>query len=60
VTLARLYHRFEHLRGNQLSADDLVYDDYFASHHPINATKFHIVRGQKGFQTGDAANKVFS
>lgn len=42
VTLATLFHRFEHLKGNQLTADDLVYDDYFASHHPIDATKFHV------------------
>jgi hypothetical protein len=45
VTIAMLFHRFEHLKGNKLTADDLVYDDYFASHHPIDATKFHIVEG---------------
>jgi hypothetical protein len=45
VTITMLFHRFEHLKGNKLTADDLVYDDYFASHHPIDATKFHIVEG---------------
>jgi cytochrome P450 len=45
ITIAMLFHRFEHLEGNKLTADDLVYDDYFASHHPINATKFHVVKG---------------
>jgi len=40
-----LFHRFEKLKGNQLTAEDLVYDDYFASHHPIEATKFHVVEG---------------
>lgn len=43
VAIAMLFHRFEHLKGNQLNTDDLVYDDYFASHHPINATRFHII-----------------
>jgi hypothetical protein len=45
VTIAMLFHRFERSKGNKLTADDLVYDDYFASHHPIEATKFHIVEG---------------
>ena len=45
VTIAMLFHRFEKLKGNQLTAEDLVYDDYFASHHPIEATKFHVVEG---------------
>jgi hypothetical protein len=45
VTIAMLFHRFEKLKGNQLTPEDLVYDDYFASHHPIDATKFHIIEG---------------
>jgi len=43
VTIGTLFHRFDHLKGNQLTAEDLVYEDYFASHHPINATKFHVI-----------------
>jgi len=45
VTIAMLFHRFEHLKGNKLTTADLVYDDYFASHHAINATKFHVMKG---------------
>jgi hypothetical protein len=45
ITIAMLFHHFEHLEGNKLTADDLVYDDYFASHHPIDATKLHVVKG---------------
>jgi len=43
VTIGTLFRRFENLRGNELSAEDLVYDDYFASHHPIESKKFHVL-----------------
>jgi hypothetical protein len=45
VTIAMLFHQLEKLKGNELTAEDLVYDDYFASHHPIEATKFYVVEG---------------
>jgi hypothetical protein len=46
VTLGMLFRRFEHMKSNDLTAEDLVYDDYFSSYHPIPATKFHVTAGQ--------------
>ncbi|KAH7347993.1 cytochrome P450 monooxygenase-like protein [Pyrenochaeta sp. MPI-SDFR-AT-0127] len=43
VTLGSIFRRFEHLKGNELSAYDLLYDDFFASHRPMDAVKFHII-----------------
>jgi cytochrome P450 len=45
VTLGTLFRRFGHLKGNHLTPDDLVYDDYFSSYHPISSTKFHVSAG---------------
>lgn len=45
VTLGTLFRRFEHLKGNQLSPEDLVYDDYFSSYHPLKAEKFNVSAG---------------
>lgn len=45
VTIALLFHRFENLLSNKLTAADLEWDDYFASHHPIDAIKFHVSQG---------------
>lgn len=42
VTLGTIFRRFEHLEGNDLSEYDLAYDDFFASHHPMDAVKFHV------------------
>jgi hypothetical protein len=46
VTLGTLFRRFEIMKGNHLTPDDLVYDDYFSSYHPISATKFHVSAGE--------------
>jgi hypothetical protein len=43
ITIGTLFRRFENLRGNELKPEDLVLDDYFASHHPIDSTKFHVL-----------------
>ena len=43
VTLGSIFRRFKHLKGNELSEYDLLYDDYFASHRPMDAVKLHIV-----------------
>jgi hypothetical protein len=43
ITIGTLFRRFENLRGNELKPEDLVLDDYFASHHPIGSTKFHVL-----------------
>jgi cytochrome P450 len=45
VAIAALFHRFDNLKGNELSAPDLVYDDYFVSHHPMDAVKFYVFQG---------------
>ncbi|KFY66112.1 hypothetical protein V496_02171 [Pseudogymnoascus sp. VKM F-4515 (FW-2607)] len=42
VTLGTLFRKFKNLKGNELTAEDLVYLDYFSSYHPISATKFHV------------------
>jgi cytochrome P450 len=42
VTLGTLFRRFENMKSNHLTAEDLVLDDYFSSYHPISATKFHV------------------
>jgi len=43
VTLGSIFRRFEHLKGNELSEYDLLYDDFFASHRPMDAVKFHVI-----------------
>ncbi|RYN45562.1 hypothetical protein AA0114_g8885 [Alternaria tenuissima] len=43
VTLGSIFRRFKHLKGNELSEYDLLYDDFFASHRPMDAVKLHIV-----------------
>jgi hypothetical protein len=45
VTLGTLFRRFECLKANKLSPEDLVYDDYFSSYHPLKAEKFHVFAG---------------
>lgn len=45
VTLGTLFRRFEHLKVNKLSPEDLVYDDYFSSYHPLKAEKFYVSAG---------------
>jgi cytochrome P450 len=43
VTLGSIFRRFKHLEGNELSEYDLLYDDFFASHRPMDAVKFHVI-----------------
>lgn len=43
VTLGSIFRRFKHLKGNELSEYDLLYDDFFASHRPIDAVKLHVI-----------------
>jgi hypothetical protein len=47
VTLGTLFRRFDQLEGNHLTADDLIYDDYFSSYHPLTATVFQVSGGVK-------------
>jgi hypothetical protein len=42
ITIASIFHRFQHLKGNELREYDLLYDDFFASHRPMDAVKFHV------------------
>ncbi len=42
-----MFKRFENLKANILTPEDLVYDDYFTSHHPASATKFHVSAGEE-------------
>jgi hypothetical protein len=45
VTLGTLFRQFECLKANKLGTEDLVYDDYFSSYHPLKAKKFHVFAG---------------
>ena len=47
VTLGTLFRRFENLKSNDLTEEDLVYNDYFSSYHSITATKFHVTPGKR-------------
>ena len=47
VTVGTLFRRFPKLKGNKLSAEDLVYDDYFSSYNPLSAKKFHVEAREK-------------
>ena len=47
VTVGTLFRRFPNLKGNKLSAEDLVYDDYFSSRNPLSAKKFHVKAREK-------------
>jgi hypothetical protein len=49
VTLGTLFRRFEHLKGNKLSPEDLAYDDYFSSYHPLKAEKFCVSAGNGSY-----------
>ena len=43
VTLGMLFRRFGDLEVYNTGPEDLVYDDYFSSYHPVDARKFHVV-----------------
>jgi hypothetical protein len=45
VTLGTLFRRFDKLDVHNTGPEDLVYDDYFSSYHPVHARKFHVVGG---------------
>jgi len=40
VTLGTLFRNYGNLKPNDLTAEDLVYDDYFSSYHPFGSKKF--------------------
>jgi hypothetical protein len=42
VTLGTLFRRFDKLEVYNTNPADLVYDDYFAIYHPLDARKFHV------------------
>jgi hypothetical protein len=46
VVLGTLFRRFDNIKGNRLSPDDLVYDDYLSAYPPMTATRFHIRAGE--------------
>jgi hypothetical protein len=43
VTLGTLFRRFDKLKVYNTGPEDLVYDDYFSSYHPVDARKFHVI-----------------
>lgn len=43
VTIGTLFRKFPDLKGNDLSAEDTVYNDYFSAQNPVDAKKFHVV-----------------
>jgi hypothetical protein len=43
VTLGTLFRRFDKLKVYNTGPEDLVYDDYFSTYHPVDARKFHVV-----------------
>lgn len=47
VTLGTLFRRFANLKGNELSQEDLAYNDYFSSQNAMDAKKFHILPPMK-------------
>lgn len=44
VTIGTIVRRFAKLQGNELTAEDLIYEDYFSSYNPIAAKKFHVCK----------------
>jgi cytochrome P450 len=42
VVIGTLFRKFANMKGNHLTAADLVYDDYFSSYNPLEAMKFHV------------------
>ncbi|THY17275.1 hypothetical protein D6D01_07526 [Aureobasidium pullulans] len=47
VTIGTIVRRFDKLQGNELVAEDLIYEDYFSSYNPIAAKKFHVCKEAK-------------
>jgi len=47
VTIGTIVRRFAKLQGNELTAEDLTYEDYFSSYNPIAARKFHVCKEAK-------------
>ena len=43
MTLGTIFRHFENLKVDQTPPQDPVYDDYFATYHPKNARKLHVV-----------------
>jgi hypothetical protein len=46
-TLGTIFRRFENLQSNRLTEEDLSYNDYFTTHHPIGAAKFHVMAAEQ-------------
>lgn len=43
VVIGTMFRRFPNLAGNRLTAEDLVYEDYFSAYNPLKARKFHVM-----------------
>lgn len=44
VTLGLIFRRLEHLKENELSEYDLLYNDFFTSHRPMDSVEFHVIK----------------
>jgi hypothetical protein len=42
VMLGTLFRKFPSLKGNDLKPEDMVIDDYFGGHYPVDAPKLHV------------------
>jgi hypothetical protein len=42
VMLGTLLRRFPSLKANDLKPEDMVIDDYFGGHYPVDAPKLHV------------------
>ena len=42
-TLGTFFRRFENLEVFDVGPEDLVYEDFFSSYHPLSARKLHVV-----------------
>lgn len=40
VTLGRLFRQYDSLRTRKKQPEEMVYDDYFSSHHPVDHSQF--------------------
>ncbi|KAI9852160.1 MAG: hypothetical protein M1838_001623 [Thelocarpon superellum] len=43
VTLGTLFRRCDDLKVYETGLEDLTYEDYFASYHPLDARRFHVI-----------------
>lgn len=40
VTLGRLFRRYDNLTTRKKQPEEMVYDDYFSAHHPVEYSQF--------------------